>query len=581
MDTFNGLPLLKISLEDDEQGVDKISLVDEPAIGEKWLMFSKVNDEEIDLMFEKIVSEQKLAGALLIPDKPILRRHPETGEKFYVTFPKKVISQIAERFNKNLFGANWNTQHSKDVNDVYVVENWIIEDSNYDKSKKFGHTLPSGTWYGIIKVDNDAVWTNEIENGNLRGFSVELVSGLKLEAVDKSIRDFHFENHVRSLLDSSSVRKLGAVRKNLECADGFEHQMKDGKWMCGKTHPNTSYLGEEINERWKQISINDIAEDEEFLSEEAILKLAIQAEGNEDSNLDVTIEGVGEYKVRYRYTGPKDNRNRDFCASLLDYQSAVTVFRREDINRMSFTTTNVQFGTYSIFRFKGSFGCRHFWKRLIFFEDYEDNETRRVGNVPSVTGRINDREARTINADLKKENMKKKFAMLDVIPLEDRIVGASVDNENGNYTIEGMVYVVVDNIITEIYAESVEDKEIPKDSVEAAMKLLDVGDWEGLEKRLQNLEDGIADLKTKTEGEDSEVMRMLAETQAKLEDLTQKVNGTEETTNDQFSAVKEGVDKITSLLELLPSKEKAFSAVSTTSSITMALNKIKAESKRV
>ena len=563
MDTFNGLPLLKISLDDDEQGVDKISLVDEPAIGEQWLMFSKVKDEEIDLMFEKIISEQKLAGALLIPDKPILRRHPETGEKFYVTFPKKVISQIAERFNKNLFGANWNTQHSKDVNDVYVVENWIIEDSNYDKSKKFGHTLPEGTWYGIIKVDNNAVWTNEIESGNLRGFSVELVSGLKLEAVDKSIKDFHFENHVRSLLDSSSVRKLGAVRENSKCADGFEHQMKDGNWMCGKTHPNTSYLGEEINERWKEISINEIADDEEFLSEEAILKMAIQADGNADSNLDVTIEGVGEYKVRYRYTGVRDSRNRDFCASLLDYQSADTVFRREDINRMSFTTTNPQFGTYSIFRYKGSYGCRHFWKRLLFFEDFEDNETRRVGNVPRVTGRINDKEARTINADLKKENMKKKFAMLDVIPLEDRIVGASVDNENGTYTIEGVGYVVVDNIITEIIAESVEETVSTEDTVEGAMEEIEVITPDEFKKFMD------------------EVMRWMAETQAQIEALTAKVNGTEETTNDQFSAVKEGVDKITSLLELLPSKEKAFSAVSTTSSITMALNKIKAESKRV
>ena len=563
MDTFNGLPLLKISLDDDEQGVDKISLVDEPAIEENWLMFSKVNDEEVDLMFEKIISEQKLAGALLIPDKPILRKHPETEEKFYVTFPKKVISQIAERFNKNLFGANWNTQHSKDVNDVYVVENWIIEDSNYDKSKKFGHTLPVGTWYGIIKVDNDAVWTNEIESGNLRGFSVELVSGLKLEAVDKSIQDFHFENHVRSLLDSRSARKVSTLRKNSECGDGFEHQMKDGKWMCGKTHYDESYLGEEINERWTEIASFDIEDNEESLTDESILELAIQSDGNADSNLDVTIKNVGEYKVRYRYDGPKDNRNRDFCASLLDYQSTDTVFRREDINRMSFTTTNRQFGTYSIFRYKGSFGCRHKWKRLIFFEDFEDNETRRVGNVPSVTGRINDREARTINADLKKENMKKKFAMLDVIPLEDRIVGASVDNENGTYTIEGVGYVVVDNIITEIIAESVEETESTEDTVEDAMEQIDVISPDDLKKFMD------------------EVMRWMSETQAQIEALTSKVNGTEETTNDQFSAVKEGVDKITSLLELLPSKEKAFSAVSTTSSITMALNKIKAESKRV
>ena len=32
------------------------------------------------------------------------------------------------------------------------------------------------------------------------------------------------------------------VHENSECPDGFEHQMENGKWMCGKTHPNeTNY----------------------------------------------------------------------------------------------------------------------------------------------------------------------------------------------------------------------------------------------------------------------------------------------------------------------------------------------------
>ena len=34
---------------------------------------------------------------------------------------------------------------------------------------------------------------------------------------------------------------------------------------------------------------------------------------------------------------------------------------------MSFTQSNPEFGTYSIYKYKGSFGCRHRWKRLIYF----------------------------------------------------------------------------------------------------------------------------------------------------------------------------------------------------------------------
>ena len=71
----------------------------------------------------------------------------------------------------------------------------------------------------------------------------------------------------------------------------------------------------------------------------------------------------GNLAVRYRYTGPKDSRNRDFCARLLKLNK---VFRREDINQLSVTGENVEFGIYDIFRYKGSYNCRHFWKELFY-----------------------------------------------------------------------------------------------------------------------------------------------------------------------------------------------------------------------
>ena len=40
------------------------------------------------------------------------------------------------------------------------------------------------------------------------------------------------------------------------------------------------------------------------------------------------------------------------------------IFRYEDINQMSFRKENSEFGKYSIWKFKGSFGCRHRWVKV-------------------------------------------------------------------------------------------------------------------------------------------------------------------------------------------------------------------------
>ena len=73
----------------------------------------------------------------------------------------------------------------------------------------------------------------------------------------------------------------------------------------------------------------------------------------------------GQISVRYQYDGPQDDKNRKFCARLMKLNK---VFRREDINSLSIQGTNEEFGIYDIFRYKGSYNCRHrfiekFYKR--------------------------------------------------------------------------------------------------------------------------------------------------------------------------------------------------------------------------
>ena len=81
-----------------------------------------------------------------------------------------------------------------------------------------------------------------------------------------------------------------------------------------------------------------------------------------------SILDVGDTKIRYRYSGPRDNKNRNFCARLMSLTDQGKIFRKEDINQMTITTENQQFGTYDIFTYKGSYNCRHAWEALYFRE---------------------------------------------------------------------------------------------------------------------------------------------------------------------------------------------------------------------
>ena len=75
--------------------------------------------------------------------------------------------------------------------------------------------------------------------------------------------------------------------------------------------------------------------------------------------------------------------------------------------------------------------------------------------------------------------------------------------------------------------ETEEDKEITSDLEEKEKEMAEVGDWEGMEKRIQNLEDAIADLKgdKKDKMEDAEEVKeeeMSDDSQAPLKSRTVK-----------------------------------------------------------
>ena len=147
-------------------GVHAISVVEDPAIG---VDFVALSDEK---RYVTLASEERkmLYGALLIPDQ-LIYRYDETQGEYYVKYSKETIQKIAHNYFKQNLHHNATLEHEAPVVGLTLVESWLIEGEN-DKSKEFGFSLPVGTWFGGMKVENDEVW-NKVKSGEVKAFSIE------------------------------------------------------------------------------------------------------------------------------------------------------------------------------------------------------------------------------------------------------------------------------------------------------------------------------------------------------------------------------------------------------------------------
>lgn len=180
---------------------------------------------------------------------------------------------------------------------------------------------------------------------------------------------------------------LNEQDSRIVATENIQKNILDYLNSCGIVKPNN----------WKEVT------EEEYLSEREI---NLGVEDSESYNDVTKRDGSGQWLVRYEYSGPNDGKTRSFCSDVLSIGKLYT--EEEIINGLS----NPEFGNYSIFDYKGSYGCRHVWKRRIFFEDYEDNEVRKVGFVPQVTAMLDDRMATTLNAFLSKDEKMQVVAPL-------------------------------------------------------------------------------------------------------------------------------------------------------------------------
>jgi hypothetical protein len=186
--------IVELVIEKDLDGIDAVSLVDSPAIEENFIALNK----EYKIEFAEVDSDKRiLMGAALIPNKQIYRKNKK--EEFYVFFSEATVKKASELFLKNGNQSNATLEHKAKFDGATVVESWIIDNPEMDKSKQYGFSLPKGTWMISMKIEDENVW-KQVKEGKYKGFSIEGYFADKLEMSEEVALESYsdYSNEIRN-----------------------------------------------------------------------------------------------------------------------------------------------------------------------------------------------------------------------------------------------------------------------------------------------------------------------------------------------------------------------------------------------
>ena len=177
-------PLYEVKIIDNTK-LDIVSVVDKPANQKEAIKLKE--QKELKLSFNE--DKQLMTGVVLMPNQEIFRRDVN-GFEYDIKFSEQTITQLNEIHMNVANQMNTTLDHltESELNDVVLIENWLVTDPKNDKSNAIGlGELPVGTWMQTKKINNIDLWA-KVKEGDYNGFSIEL-KDFDLQQVELSDED--------------------------------------------------------------------------------------------------------------------------------------------------------------------------------------------------------------------------------------------------------------------------------------------------------------------------------------------------------------------------------------------------------
>ena len=168
------IKIKELVLNDDGEwmGLYANSIVSAPAIERTAVLMKKHKPKAVSMTTEQ-GERRMMYGPVMIPDLMIYRRDDQTQEEWYATYSAETVRKCMNMFMKKGLQSRITIEHAFPITGVTMVENWIVEDSEKDKSVALGlEPLAVGTWMTGALIEDDDTW-ELAKNGALTGFSIE------------------------------------------------------------------------------------------------------------------------------------------------------------------------------------------------------------------------------------------------------------------------------------------------------------------------------------------------------------------------------------------------------------------------
>lgn len=186
------IPIYKAVLATDENGMYIVSFVDDPATQVDWQAYE---NEEKPMEFAVENEEKRIVrGVLMRANHPIYRYND--GNPFYAEFDPETLREMAQRYLRNNFQNNVDTNHNYQLEDGVFLQEIFLKDVANGIDPKGFEKVEDGSLFGQFKVENDDVWS-KVKDGTFKGFSIVAVNAwAKVEEQFNSEEDAEYNEIV-------------------------------------------------------------------------------------------------------------------------------------------------------------------------------------------------------------------------------------------------------------------------------------------------------------------------------------------------------------------------------------------------
>lgn len=215
MTTIDGIPVYRVLLDAERDGMVRISLVDDPAVMSDFQKF----DHQAKPQRFAIQDEEKrlVRGVVARADFPVFRVDETLGEH-YVIFPAGTIREMAEKYLTEGRADRVDGMHDGQEREGIHLVQWFIKDTEKGVNPTGFEDIADGSLFAEYHVVDDQTW-QQIKDETFKGFSMEVFYTLAPENnvgyVQEVVEDADgmFERIMDAITNPRNMNKKNLLRK--------------------------------------------------------------------------------------------------------------------------------------------------------------------------------------------------------------------------------------------------------------------------------------------------------------------------------------------------------------------------------